>query len=91
MMPAMREMFKKQGMAINFVDTDGDKKGNHYVVGFHGGEGPNTLEKVFDPMSKQHGDEGFFHNPLDRPHGEQVVTDPETLLMYQAATYGEIR
>jgi hypothetical protein len=67
--PKMAKMFKDNEMGISRVDTDGDDKGNHFVLNL--GRPSSQDAKVYDPYA--------------RKGGQQVVTDPDQLQDYDRA------
>lgn len=50
--PELAEMYKKNGMGIGFVDTDGDGNGNHFVLEMRK-EG--KLDGIYDPWKRANG------------------------------------
>jgi hypothetical protein len=67
--PKMAKMFKDNDLGISRIDTDGDDRGNHFVLNL--GRPSSEGEKVYDPYA--------------RKGGQQVVTDPDQLRDYDRA------
>lgn len=67
--PKMAKMFKDNEMGISRVDTDGDDKGNHFVLNL--GRPSSEGAMVYDPYA--------------RKGGQQVIRDRETLGDYDLA------
>lgn len=75
--PEMAKMFADSKMSMSLVDTDGDKKLNHFVLGIQDDErekvsGYTPYNMVYDPFAR---------------HGGQLVTEKDQVLDYDHARH----
>ena len=80
--PAMAKMFKDNDMAVSFIDSTGDEKVDHYVLGLNdpsraaGGNADGGYNTFYDPFARK---------------GGQVVTDGGEVNAYSSTAHRDYR